>query len=162
MNMWINVMRFASLLFTALALCSAMAHLLELPNKIKLPAEQYIIVQQIYRGWSLLGIVVIIAFLSTLVLLIMVRHHGKAFSLTLTALLCILSTQIIFWIFTYPVNQQTKNWTILPANWEELRRQWEYSHASSAVLNLIALSALVLSLLVTDQTGESSSYHLRH
>lgn len=52
--------------------------------------------------------------------------------------------------------------TILPANWEELRRQWEYSHASSAALNLIALSALVLSLLVTDQTGESSSYRLRH
>src|SRR5687767_11044018 len=101
--MEINVMRFISLLFTALALSAAMAHLFELPNKIKLPAEQYIVVQQIYRGWSLLGIVVIIAFLSTLVLLIMVRYHGKAFSLTLTALLCILSTQIIFWIFTYPV-----------------------------------------------------------
>jgi hypothetical protein len=149
--MGINVMRFISLLFTALALCSAMAHLLELPNKIKLPADQYLIVQQIYRGWSLLGIVVILAFISTLVLLIMVRHHGKAFSLTLTALLCILSTQIIFWIFTYPVNQQTKNWTILPANWEELRRQWEYSHAVCAGLDLIALTALVLSLLPADE-----------
>jgi hypothetical protein len=160
--MGINVMRFTSLLFTVLALSAAMAHLFELPNKIKLPAEQYLIVQQIYRGWSLLGIIVILAFVSTLVLLIMVRHDGKAFSLTLTALLWILSTQMIFWIFTYPVNQQTNNWTVLPANWEDLRRQWEYSHASSAVLNLIALGALVLSLLVTDQTGESSSYHLRH
>ena len=75
--MGINAMRFISLLFTALALSAAMAHLLELPNKIKLPAEQYIIVQQIYRGWSQLGIVVVIAFVSTLVLLIMVRHHGK-------------------------------------------------------------------------------------
>jgi len=34
-----------------------MAHLLELPKKIKLSAEDYLIVQQIYRGWSLLGVV---------------------------------------------------------------------------------------------------------
>jgi hypothetical protein len=55
--MWIKSLRFVSLLFTALALGAAMAHLLELPKKIKLSAEDYLIVQQIYRGWALLGIV---------------------------------------------------------------------------------------------------------
>jgi hypothetical protein len=149
--MWINVIRFSSLFFTALALGASMAHLLELPNKINLPRDQYAIVQQLYKGWALLGIVVILALISTLVLVIMVRHLRKAFALTLTGLICIVATQIIFWIFTFPANAQTKNWTILPENWFELRKQWEYSHATSAGLNLVAVIVLILSLLVTDE-----------
>jgi predicted neutral ceramidase superfamily lipid hydrolase len=148
--MWLNTMRFISLLCTALALCAAMAHVFELPNKIILSKEHYAVVQQIYKGWALLGIAVVMAIISTLAVVIMVRHRRKVFSLTLIALLCIVATQIIFWVWTYPVNQQTINWTILPANWLELRRQWEYSHAVSAGFDLIALSTLVLSLLVTD------------
>jgi hypothetical protein len=144
-------MRFVSLLFTALALSAAMAHLLELPNKITLSKEDYRIVQQLYRGWSLLGIIVVVAFLSTLSVAIMIRHQRKVFFLTLTALLCIVATQIIFWVFTFPINQQTKNWTFLPVNWLDLRKQWEYSHATSAGLNLVALSALILALLWKDE-----------
>jgi hypothetical protein len=37
---------------------------------------------------------------------------------------------------------------MLLANWLELRRQWEYSHAASAALNLLALISLILSVLV--------------
>jgi hypothetical protein len=78
----------------------------------------------------------------------LVRKEKKAFALTLIALLCIAGTQIIFWIFTYPANKQTNNWTMLPANWVELRNQWEYSHATSAVLDVIALITLIISILV--------------
>jgi hypothetical protein len=141
-------MRFIALLCTALALAPALAHLLELPNKINLSREDYLTVQQIYRGWALLGFVVAGALLSNLIVAIMVRTKPKAFALTLIAFLCIVGTQVVFWTFTYPANQQTNNWTILPANWLQLREQWEYSHAVSAVLNLIALITLSLSLLV--------------
>lgn len=48
--------RFLSLVFVALALGPSLAHLMELPNKIDLPRDQYLVVQQIYRGWQLLGI----------------------------------------------------------------------------------------------------------
>jgi hypothetical protein len=148
--MLLNVMRFTSLLFTALALSASMAHLLELPNKIKLSREHYAIVQQIYRGWSLLGIVVVVAIISTL-FVVMLVHERKVFLLSLSALLCLIATQAIFWFFTFPVNQQTKNWTTLPSHWPDLRRQWEYSHAASACLDLAALSLLILALLVTDE-----------
>jgi hypothetical protein len=37
---------------------------------------------------------------------------------------------------------------MLPENWQELRRQWEYSHATGAGLYFIALITLTLSLLV--------------
>lgn len=150
--MWQRTIYFLSLLFAALALAPAMAHLLELPNKIKLSRDDYLIVQQIYRGWNLLAIVVIGALLSTLALTITVRHDRKAFILALIAFLCIVGTQIVFWTYTYPANQITNNWTVLPENWTVLRRQWEYSHATSALLNLLAILSLSASVLVRNDS----------
>jgi hypothetical protein len=146
-----DTLRFMSLLFTALALAPAMAHLLELPHKIHLSREEYLTVQQIYRGWSLLGIVVIGALLSTFILTISVRNQRTAFILTLVAFLCMAAAQGVFWTYTYPANQATNNWTVLPANWQTLRTQWEYSHATGAGLNLIALITLILSVLARDE-----------
>ena len=146
--MRLTIMRFLSLLFTTLALGPALAHLLEAPNKINLSGDDYLTVQQLYRGWAMLGIVVAGAVLSTLFLTIMVRKQSNAFTFTLIALLCIVGTQIVFWTFTHPVNQATSNWTLLPANWQELRQQWEYSRVASAVLNLTAMVTLILSMLM--------------
>lgn len=85
--MGLKTMRFLALLFTALALAPALAHLLELPNKIGLSREDYLTVQQIYRGWALLGFVVVGALLSNLIVTIMVRTKPKAFILSLIAFL---------------------------------------------------------------------------
>jgi hypothetical protein len=76
--MGVTAARFFSLLFAALALAPALAHLLELPNKIGLSRDNYLVVQQIYRGWALLGIVVLGALLSTLILSD-ARHPGRCF-----------------------------------------------------------------------------------
>jgi hypothetical protein len=84
MSTRLKTIYFLSLLFAALALAPAMAHLLELPNKINLSREDYLKVQQIYRGWALLGFLVVGAFLSTLALTITVRHERKAFILALS------------------------------------------------------------------------------
>ena len=83
--MALNRVRFLSLLFVALALAPSLAHLLELPNKIRLSGNEYLTVQQIYRGWALLGIVVMGALLSTLMLTIMLRRQATCFLLALTA-----------------------------------------------------------------------------
>jgi hypothetical protein len=147
----LKIVRFFSLLFVALVLAPALAHLLELPNKIGLSREEYLVVQKIYSGWALLGIVVIGALLSTLVLTIMVRHQPGVFGLTLAAFLCLLAAHVLFWIFTFPANKETLYWTVLPENWMALRAQWEYSHAAGAVLNLIGFIMLVLSMLVRDK-----------
>lgn len=145
--MALKIAYFLSLVFAGLAMAPAFAHLLELPNKIGLPREEYFIVQQIYRGWALLGIVVL---LSTLALTLMLRNRRKPFILSLIAFLAIAGTQVIFWTYTQPANLATENWTMIPQNWETLRRQWEYSHAASAGLNFTAFVTLVLSLLSRD------------
>lgn len=143
-----KIIYFVSFLFAILALSATLAHLFELPNKITLSRDDYFTVQQIYRGWSLFGIAVAGELISTLIFVILVRHQSTVFALALTSLICMVLTQVIFWVFTFPVNKVTNNWTQIPDQWEAWRRQWEYSHAASAVLNLIAVITLILSLLI--------------
>ena len=138
--------RFAGLFFTGLAMAPALAHLLALPNKIGFPRDEYFVAQQIYRGWALLGVIVFAALISTLVLTLMLRKRQKSFKPALFAFLCIVGTQVLFWTVTFPANQQTRNWTVVPDNWMALRSQWEYSHAASAVLNVAAFVALIASV----------------
>ena len=62
--MALKTVQFLALVLTALALVPAGAHLFTLPDKIDLAQEQYFIVQNIYRGWALFGIVCIGALLA--------------------------------------------------------------------------------------------------
>jgi hypothetical protein len=138
---------FLSLLFTGLTLGAGMAHLLEMPHKMALSMREYQIVQAIYRGWALLGILQAGVALFTLILLFYVRSGARMFFMTLTAFLCLASTLVIFFIFTYPVNIATSNRTVLPANWMLLRQQWEYSHFTAALLERLLLFLLILVVL---------------
>lgn len=137
----------ASVLFTALVLGGGLAHLYALPNKIGLSRDAYLAAQQIYRGWALLGIVIAAALISTTVLAICVRHIPEIFPFVAAAAICIVLSLIVFFVFTYPANQMTGNWTRMPDNWLTLRRQWEYSHAAGAALYLLALMSLTLAAL---------------
>jgi hypothetical protein len=145
----LKIVQFLALLLTAFALVPAGAHLFALANKIGLSAEQYFIVQNIYRGWALFGIVLFSALLANLVLAIALRGRGRPFGFALVAFLGIALTLVIFFTWTFPANQATQNWTAVPANWEQLRRQWEYSHAANALVTLVAYGSVVLSVLTT-------------
>ncbi len=150
--MAIKIFQFLSLFFTALAMVPALAHVLELPHKINLSGSDYLIVQQIYRGWSLLGIIDVGAILFTLILLVLVRHSHKALIFSALAAVFLIAMLVVFFLFTFPVNQQTHNWTVLPENWLMLRRQWEYSHAAAAALSVGALWALLLAVIMPSRT----------
>ena len=126
-----------AVVLTALALVPAAAHVLELPNKLPMPREEYLTVQRMYRGWNFAGYVVVAALITTLWLAIV--SEGEARLPAIIAFLAILATQAVFWGFTFPVNQRTHNWTATPDDWERLRDRWEISHAVSALLNFIAL-----------------------
>ena len=143
----LKTVQFLALTLTALALVPSGAHLFALPNKISLTAEQYFIVQNTYRGWSLFGIALIGALIANLALALLLRGRGTPFVLALFAFLCIALTLVVFFIWTYPANQATNNWTMIPENGEQLRREWEYSHAANAVVTFAALCSVALSVL---------------
>jgi hypothetical protein len=145
----LKIVQFLALTLTALALVPSGAHLFALPNKINLVAEQYFIVQNIYRGWSLFGVVLIGALIANLALALLLRGRGAPFVLALFAFLCIALTLVVFFVWTYAANQVTNNWMMIPDNWEQLRRDWEYSHAANAVVTFAALCSVALSVLTT-------------
>jgi hypothetical protein len=151
--MALRLTQFLAIVLTALALVPAGAHFFELPNKVGLGQEAYFIVQNIYRGWALFGIALFGALGANLALALMVRRVRGPFWLALAGFLLVAATLAVFFTWTYPANQATSNWTEVPANWQELRRQWEYAHAVNALLTFVALCAVTVSaLLARDQT----------
>jgi len=124
------------------------AHFFELANKMAMSQSEYMTVQKIYAGWSSFGVTIVAALLLTLLHTFMVRRDRTAFLLSLVAFLCLAATQGIFWAFTYPMNVASNQWTVAPADFEAVRRQWEYSHAVNAALTFAALVAITSSTLV--------------
>ena len=105
--------------------------------------------EKIYAGWSYFGVAIFAALLLTLLHTFMVRRDRTPFLLSLVAFLCLAATQGIFWTFTYPMNVASNQWTVTPADFEAVRRQWEYSHAVNAALTFAALVAITSSALIS-------------
>lgn len=143
----VNIAFFVALLVSALVLGPALAHLFELPNKIGLPRDEYFIVQKIYRGWSQLGWLLLIQIAALAATAYLARAEPRVLAPVLLALVAVLAAQAVFWLFTYPANVATVNWTLQPESWDELRRQWEYSHAAGAVLQLSGFCLLTIAVL---------------
>jgi amino acid transporter len=136
-----------AILLTALALVPAGAHLFALPNKMKLAEETYFIVQNIYRGWAWFGIVLVSALVANIAFAYRLRAQGERFELAAIAAVGVALTLVIFFVWTFPANRLTHNWTVTPEDWGRLRLQWEAAHATSAVITFVALGCLAWTAL---------------
>jgi hypothetical protein len=145
--MGVRVLQFSAIVLTALALVPAGAHFFELPNKIGLDQQAYFTVQAIYRGWALFGFVLIGALLANAALTLLLAFRRRPYLLPLLAFVLIAATLVIFFLWTYPANQATSNWSLPTPNWATLRLHWEYAHAVNAVLTFIALCLLTWSVV---------------
>jgi len=72
---------------------------------------------------------------------------GPIIRLRARVILLIAANLAIFFVWTFPTNQATNNWTVVPNNWNKLRLQWEYSHAANAVVTFAALVCVVIAVL---------------
>lgn len=142
-----RILGFATIVLTALALVPGGAHLLALPNKIDLPQDAYFTAQGVYRGWALLGAVLLADVAALIAWAFAARAQRNAFRLALLAGLCLITALVVFFLWTFPANQATANWTVVPDDWMALRRDWEFSHAAGAMLELIALVAVTASVI---------------
>jgi hypothetical protein len=145
-----RVLQFAAVVLTAIAMVPGGAHFFELPNKIGLSEEQYFTVQAIYRGWAVFGVVIVAAIAVNLTVAWMLRSRRKHCSLALAAGFALAASLVIFFVWTYPANQATENWTIATANWEHLRIRWELAHTASAILDFIAFCCATLSAVLLE------------
>ena len=138
----LSLLKFLALVFTAIALVPSAAHFFELSGKIDLERDAYFTVQTIYAGWSLFAIPIIAAILANLALMSAQWRNGdrKAVLSAISAGL-IAASLVTFFIWVFPGNQQTENWTSKPDNWEILRYNWEYGHAANALIVFAAFVA---------------------
>ncbi|MDQ0558944.1 hypothetical protein QO004_000719 [Rhizobium mesoamericanum] len=95
--------------------------------------------QQIYNGWWIVGLFLPLAFLANLGNAFAMRVDTTAMLLSMAAAALMALNLVIFWLFTQPANAATRNWTLQPEHWQELRTQCEYSHAANAAVNFLAL-----------------------
>jgi hypothetical protein len=148
----LKVAQALAVLATALALVPVGAHLFELPNKVGLPRDAYFAAQGLYRGWAPFGLVWAGALAANAWLAVALwrRRRLAPARLALAAGSLIALSLAVFFAWTYPANLATENWTRAPADWEALRRQWEYSHAANAGLVFLALCSVVLSVVLDD------------
>jgi len=144
--MALRLIQFLAIILTALALVPSGAHLAALPNKMAMAQTAYF-AQQIYAGWARFGIVLFGALATNLAHTIVLRRLGRSFGYALASFLLIAANLGIFFVWTFPTNQATNNWTVVPNNWSKLRIQWEYSHAVNAVVTFAALVCVVIAAL---------------
>lgn len=142
--------QFGAILLVALSLVPGGAHLLELPAKMRLDREDYLVAQRLYRGWALSGIPLVGALVATLWLAVL--SNGLAVAAAALACFLLGTTLLLFLVWIRPVNLQTHGWSVAPPNWQALRGRWEFGHAVNAVLTLAALAAAIVSVLA-DRIG---------
>ncbi len=154
--MFIKTWRLLTIMLTALSLGPALGHLLELPAKMIYDSALWLTVSKtLYATFGTVGAAFEVgAVITTLGLAILVRQRRPAFEWTILAAVCVALTHAAFWIWLAPVNATIAVLTpeTLPADWMGLRDQWEYTHAARAVLQIIALGALAISILVETPT----------
>jgi hypothetical protein len=138
---------FVALMATALAMGGALAHALELPNKIGMTRADYFVAQRLYAGWNRLAYLLLVQLAGIIAVIVFCHRGSRVRTPAVVALAALIAAQAVFWIWTFPANVATQQWTAQPENWEALRRQWEYSHLAGAAFQVTAMAALVVAVL---------------
>ena len=155
--MFAKASQFLAVILTALALLPGGAHLMALPAKIAMPEDPYFVAQQVYRGWTWAGVVIFLAIFANLLAALLTRDSPGKWRLFGAAATLITATLAVFFAWTFPANQATGNWTSVPENWEQLRTQWEYSHAANAAIAFLALLCSVGGAVATRKRRETDA-----
>src|SRR5262245_2521969 len=156
------------LLLVAAKFGTSLAHVAELPGKLRLDEATYRAVQTIsYPRFTLAGLLGEFGGMIALVVLLAVTPYGtNRFWWTAAALACLLAGHATYWLMTHPVNSVwvkdldmsatgstffSTSADTKAADWKTLRNRWELSHAIIAglvTLSLISIAAAT-SLLET-------------
>lgn len=140
---------FTTVMISALSMAMAFSHLLQMPVRLEMSPDDWLITQQLFPYYASLGAFVEIGAISLAgVSAWFLRSSKPAFELTLTATVC-LATGFAVWLAAVaPANAEIIRWldAQLPQSWESWRMRWEYGHAARASLLLAALGLLVFVL----------------
>ena len=151
----------------ALAMTFAVAHLAELPGKMRLDRRTYLTMQSIYYpGYTFGGVSEPLSILAVFLLMLLTPFGSAAFWWKAGAVLSMLMMQVIYWTVTHPVNNiwlKDQKLTGVGAeffsidanrkvddsvadDWRKLRDRWEYSHVVRAGFAMLGLILLMIGI----------------
>jgi hypothetical protein len=160
----IRVARFVALLLAALSLTMTSAHVLELPQKMRYPAELYAAVNgTLYRQFAIVGgSYTIGAMVAAAVLAVLARRHRAGFGWAAAGAACLVIAFVMWLGIVNPVNLRmaealrTAPETV-PQQWMLYRGRWEYGHAAGFVVQLAGFCALLVSALADARVTSAPS-----
>jgi hypothetical protein len=136
----------AAIALTALALMPVGAHVFELSGKLALSPTDYVTVQGVHHVSLLFASTMLLATAAIGLHSYMVSRNAASFGWSMVALVLVGIAQVVFWAVAYPINAATQGWSVLPVDFEMLRRKWEFAIAAAGVLSFAGLLALVRSI----------------
>lgn len=152
--MFLKIWRSITLILVALFMGLEFAHTLELPAKMQYDGAFYVTLQnslyQPFGAPNLGAFVTVGAVLAAIALTVLVRKRRLAFGWTLAGTVYLaIAFPLIYFLRIEPVNVVMEQATTksVSTNWEHLRNQWEYAHATNFIFSLAGFSALVISAL---------------
>jgi hypothetical protein len=150
--MALRVVRFLALLCVALTLGLAFAHVMEIPGKLRLPGEVWLIVQQnlyVAFGPPLGAGIEVAAIALTWLTAVLGRHRRPAFALSVAAGTAVTLGLAVWGLIVAPANTTLSAWTVatLPPDWAAVRFRWELGHALHAACLAVGFMALLGAIL---------------
>lgn len=156
-------------LLTSIAMALSLAHALELPGKLRLGKDEYLVVQQIYYpGFTVGGFGEVLGLVAIFVLLLLTPAEDPAFRWTLASFAALAITHGAYWVLTHPVNNfwlkdhdlkgLGKGFFAAGAKkppqpdarnddlWKHYRDRWERSHVIRAIFAILSLTSLVVAI----------------
>jgi hypothetical protein len=153
--MSIRLWRFAAIMLAALTLGMAFGHMMELPARMAW--DQFLWVGAtvqggLYRMFGTLGAIITVVNLIVLIVLLYLLRYRPTLVFRFTAVAAVLYAiaLIVWWVVVYPVNVELARWVDgpVPADWTFWRAQWEWGHATIALLQFFGFGALVAATLL--------------
>jgi hypothetical protein len=160
--------RIATVSLVALTMGASFSHVLELPGKLTLSADQYLLVQTIYRSFGPVASVLEPVCIALVIGLAVLSHHRAARPGSIVprsavrwtaAAAALLIAALITWIAVVsPMNREMAAWAgAAPAAWTGARDRWEWGHVAVFGLKLAALVLLLLPWLAEHDDDDTDA-----
>ena len=145
-----QILRFLTIMLVAASMGMALCHLLEMPVRLEYPVDLWVDVTVLQGTYRLFGppvgaTIEGAAWLGSAILAVFAWRRSDAVALTVAGAILMIAAHAAWWVWVFPANGQLAALSPdnLPSDFDSIRRQWEYTHAVRAVLQIAALGCLV-------------------
>jgi hypothetical protein len=159
--MSLRTWRFITLFLAACGMAMGLAHILELPAKMRYDATLYAAVNTtLYQLYGVVGALVSVLTIVAAVVLSVLSRRRPSFSFALLGTMCLLLSLGLWFTLVQPVNLEwhralQSTAASVPEIFLHFRDEWEYGHVATFVAWLAGFAFLLRSVIVETPSDQS-------